>query len=190
MRLKLWQIGCADLLILHKVDLVGREQIERIKAWLDEHFHRYRLIESQRGNVPLEILLSCGRFDATQLDRGSHSHDAHSCDDPHCHEHHLDHTHAFSTWSYETDQPLSLESLREVAGRLPTNIYRCKGVIHSIGSPDRRTILQVVGKRVDISQGDEWGTRPPRSQIVTIGEHGTVDGDLLTEKFTACLVNR
>ena len=47
MQLKLWQIGFADLLILNKVDLVVREQIDRIKTWLDEHFHRDRLIESQ-----------------------------------------------------------------------------------------------------------------------------------------------
>ena len=32
MQLKLWQIGCAYLLILNKVDLAGRAQIEKIKA--------------------------------------------------------------------------------------------------------------------------------------------------------------
>ena len=36
MELKLWQVATADMLILKKTDLVGREQIERIRAWLDD----------------------------------------------------------------------------------------------------------------------------------------------------------
>ena len=67
MELKLRQIAFADMLILNKVDLVTPEEIELIKAWLDERFHRYRLVESSGGDVPLEILLSVGRFDPSQL---------------------------------------------------------------------------------------------------------------------------
>ena len=128
MELKLRQVAFADMLILNKVDLVTREEIERIKAWLDDRFHRYRLVEASNGNVPLEILLSVGRFDPTRLD-GAHPHDhanhPSDCDDPACghhdHDHRHDHAEAFSTWSYETDQPLSLEALRETARKLPAS---------------------------------------------------------------------
>ena len=68
MELKLRQVAFADMLILNKVDLVSRQEIARIKAWLDDRFHRYRLVEASGGNVPLEILLSVGRFDPAQLD--------------------------------------------------------------------------------------------------------------------------
>ena len=68
MELKLRQIAFADMVILNKVDLVTAEEIERIKAWLDDRFHRYRLVEACGGDVPLEILLSVGRFDPAQLD--------------------------------------------------------------------------------------------------------------------------
>ena len=189
--LKLRQIAYADMLILNKADLVGREEIARIRAWLDEHFHRYRLVEATRGEVPLEILISAGRFDAAQLERGHGDHDGHDCHDPHCDHHHHEenHANAFSTWSYETDQALSLEALREVAKRLPMNIYRCKGVIHSADAPDRRAVLQVVGKRVDISFGNDWGDNAPRTRIVAIGAHGTLDGASLRKKFDACIAD-
>ena len=68
MELKLRQVAFADMLILNKVDLVTPAEIERIKAWLDDRFHRYRLVEASGGNVPLEILLSVGRFDPSRLD--------------------------------------------------------------------------------------------------------------------------
>ena len=187
MQLKLWQIGFADMLVLNKVDLVNRDQIAKIKAWLDEHFHRYRLIEAERCDLPLEILLSGGHLDAARL----HSHEGHACCDPKCRNHHHgDHTNTFSTWSYETDQPLSLGALREVASRLPVNIYRCKGVIHSADVPGRRAVLQVVGKRVDISMENQWGSRTPRTQIVAIGAHATMDGQALREQFDRCLAEQ
>ena len=74
MELKLRQVAFADMLILNKVDLVTRDEIDQIKAWLDDRFHRYRLVEASNGNVPLEILLSVGRFDPTQIEE-PHQHD-------------------------------------------------------------------------------------------------------------------
>ncbi|MGB7159532.1 MAG: GTP-binding protein [Tepidisphaeraceae bacterium] len=173
MELKLRQVAFADMLILNKVDLVTPQEIERIRAWLDERFHRYRLVEASGGNVPLEILLSVGRFDPAQLDEGGSQHDQH-------------HSHAFRTWSYETEQPLSLESLRETARKLPASIYRCKGVVHTADDPSRRVILQVVGKRVDIAVGDEWNGREPRTRIIAIGARDGVDGAALREMFDRC----
>ena len=69
------------------------------------------------------------------------------------HDHRNDHAQVFGTWSYETEEPLSLEALRDTARRLPASVYRCKGVVHAAEEPGRRVILQVVGKRVDIVVG-------------------------------------
>ena len=191
MELKLRQVAFADMLILNKVDLVTPEEIERIKAWLDDRFHRYRLVEASGGNVPLEILLSVGRFDPSRLDvaplRVSHPPDSDDRDcGHHVHGHGNDHAQVFRTWSYEADEPLSLEALRETARRLPASVYRCKGVVHAAEEPGRRVILQVVGKRVDISVGDEWNGRQPRTRIIAIGAHDGVDGALLREAFDKC----
>ena len=118
MELKLRQVAFADMLILNKVDLVTREEIARIKAWLDDRFHRYRLVEASGGNVPLEILLSVGRFDPSQLD--AHTYARRS---PiilptvmipivgiTLHGHRHDHAQVFRTWSYETEEPSFLGS--------------------------------------------------------------------------------
>ena len=184
MDLKLRQIAFADMLILNKADLVSRDEIGRIRSWLDEHFHRYRLVEATRGEVPLEILLSAGRFDAVQLEAGKYRHHDPKCFALDCD--HRDHGAVFSTWSYETEVPLSLEALREVAKRLPANIYRCKGVIHSADVPGRRAVLQVVGKRVDITLEQAWGNRSPRTQIVAIGAHEAIDAGSLRAAFSRC----
>ena len=64
MELKIRQVAYADLIVLNKVDLVEQAQIDRVHAWLDERMHRYRLIEAVRADLPLDVVLSAGRFDA------------------------------------------------------------------------------------------------------------------------------
>ena len=182
--LKIFQMACADMVILNKVDLVDRAQIAKIKQWLDSRFYRYRLVETTHADVPLPVLLSVGRFDPARLDGPM---EEGFCTDRNCRHEHHDHSKAFTTWSYETDRPLSLEALREAASKLPPNIYRAKGVIYTADEPQRRAVLQVVGKRVDISLEGAWNGRPPRTQIVAIGAPGAIDDELLRDKFEQCL---
>jgi len=191
MQLKLHQVGFADMLILNKVDLAGHEQVARVRAWLDEHFNRLRIVETNYCEVPYEILLGVGRFDPARA--GLHSHAVeHSCTKVSCndqvHGHLQDHSKVFSTWSYETDQPMSLEALRETLRKLPGSVYRAKGVIYSSDAPHRRAVLQVVGRRVDISIQEEWGQRAPRTQIVAIGAAGRLDEILLGKIFASCIL--
>lgn len=186
MNLKMRQIAYSDMLILSKTDLVSREEVSRVRAWLDERFGRHRLVEAPHGQVPMEILLSSGRFDPSQME-ADHAPVGH-CADGNCnHPSHQHHPSSFSTWSFQTDRPLSLDALRSTASKLPPNIYRAKGVVYCSDAPERRAVLQVVGKRVDISLQDEWGERMPRSQIVVIGSPDGIDGKALRERFEKCV---
>jgi G3E family GTPase len=191
--LKLRQVGFADMLILNKVDLAGPEQVARVRAWLDDHFGRLRIVETNHCDVPNEILLGVGRFDPTRAELDSHAAEQ-DCADPSCHDEHRGHNHngqnhskVFSTWSYETDQPLSLETLRETMRKLPGSVYRAKGVIYNSDAPQRRAVLQVVGRRVDISLQEEWGGRAPRTQVVAIGAAGSIDASLMERTFASCI---
>ncbi|MGH6780602.1 MAG: CobW family GTP-binding protein [Sphingomonadaceae bacterium] len=194
MELKLRQAAFADMVILNKVDLVSEEEIARIRAWLDDRFHRYRLVQATHGNVPLEILLGVGRFDPSRLDAAPSQAAGHppDCDAPDCrhHLHRHEHAQTFRTWSFETAAPLSLDALKETARTLPARVYRCKGVVRTVEEPGRRVILQVVGKRVDIEVADEWRGREPRTRIVAIGAHDGVDGAELLAGFDRCRARR
>jgi G3E family GTPase len=178
--LKLRQIGFADMVVLNKADLVGPEHIEVAKEWIDHHIHRIRIIEATRCDVPLEILLAVGRFDP-----------ANAVSQPKKDEHHHGHGalgSVFQTWSFESDRPFSLEALRQMVRReLPASIYRCKGIVYAADHPDKRLTLQVVGRRTEIYELDDWGERAPCTQIVAIGESGGIDAKELSNKFDACI---
>jgi G3E family GTPase len=176
--LKLRQIGFSDMVILNKVDLVVEDQLQKVRDWIDSKMRRVRIVEAVQCDVPLEILLAVGRFDPQQLVESNNGH-----------HHHTDHGQTFSTWSFQTDRPLSLDALNEmVKKRLPGNIYRCKGVVYAAENPKRRAVLQVVGRRADVALEEEWGETTPRTQIVAIGAPGSISPEALTEQFEACIV--
>jgi G3E family GTPase len=188
LELKLRQVGFADMLILNKVGLAGPGQVAKVRAWLDGHFSRLRIIETDYCQVPSQILLGVGRFDPARAGLNAHADEPGGIDLA-CHDdrHGHDHSKLFSTWSYQTDQPLGLEALREALRKLPGTVYRAKGVIYTADAPQRRTVLQVVGRRVDISIHEEWGHRVPRTQVVAIGAAGGIDADLLEKTFVSCM---
>jgi G3E family GTPase len=71
--------------------------------------------------------------------------------------------------------------------KLPGNVYRAKGVIYTADAPERRAVLQVVGRRVEISLQNEWAGRAPRTQIVAIGAAGSIDASLLKKTLAFCI---
>ncbi len=176
--LKLRQIGFSDMVVLNKVDLVDEIQLQKVRDWINSRMKRVRIIETVQCDVPLEILLAVGRFDPQQLEESNHDH----------HHDHTDHSQAFSTWSYQTDQPLSLDALNEMIKKtLPGNIYRCKCVVYTAENPERRAVLQVVGRRADVTLDEAWGETTPRTRIVAIGAPGSINPEALTAEFDACI---
>jgi G3E family GTPase len=94
----------------------------------------------------------------------------------------------FDTWSYESEHPFSLKTLREMVRKdLPASIYRCKGIVFTDDSPEKRLALQTVGRRTEIFELEIWRGRIPRSQIVAIGAPGGIDAAELTKQFDACV---
>jgi hypothetical protein len=53
------------------------------------------------------------------------------------------------------------------------------GVIYSQDAPERRAVLQVVGKRVDFSLANGWNGRLPQTQIIAIGAPAGIDRQML-----------
>jgi len=184
-QLKIRQIGFADMVVLNKIDLVGKEHIEVIKEWIDHYLKRVRIIESVKCDVSLDILLAVGRFhpENTVLE----------CENSEDEKHESQHKHEsakgmFDTWSYQSSKAFSLETLRKMVQReLPASIYRCKGIIYSTDNPDKRFSMQIVGRRTEITELDSWGERTPHTKIVAIGESGKIDAQELHGKFESCI---
>ena len=185
--LKLRQIGFADLLIINKTDLAGEKQVARVREWVNGHLNRVRIVEALHCDVPLEILLGVGRFDPGQaeceLAKTRDSADVQATIG--------DHGVTFARWSFETDEPLSLDRLREmVQTQLPAGVYRCKGIVQSTDDPSHRSVLQVVGRRCEVVQERAWENQTPTTRIVAIGSPGKLNNSELHDLFDSCIAGR
>ncbi len=144
-----------------------------------------RLVESVRAEAPLELLLGVGS-PASQalLEPRDPAELAGTGSGAALH----DHSDEFSTVSYTTPDLLSLERLREAATELPPSVFRAKGVVYLDQRPEHRAILQVVGRRAELSLGKPWGDVTPATSLVLIGRRGSLDADALARLFDDCRV--
>jgi len=172
-RLARGQIGVADVVVLNKTDLVGADQLARVRQLVQLVTPGSRIIEAVQGRIPLELVFE-GR-DAPQRSPIEHHHGGHSPN------------HGFATWSWRSDHALSLPRLREALAALPETVYRCKGVIQIEEMPLNRYVLQMVGKRYHFEESGRWDDETPRSEIVLIGGSDGIDPEQLQPAFDACV---
>jgi len=180
-QLAMEQLDVADIIVMNKVDRVGREQLDALKArWL---YPNARLLECEYGEVPLELVLGVGRARSgwRLTPSASASTSVRVAGEK-------DHSTLFDTWSFSSDRPLSLKALRQALAALPKDIYRAKGVCQIAEAPGKRCILHLVGSRSEIKPEDGWEGRVPFSQMIFIGRRGSLDGTQLQAMFEGCLV--
>ena len=170
------QIEAADMVVLNKVDLVSNEDLNVVRNEICNIAPGSRVIEARYGRVPLELLLGCEKRVA-ECARAIPSSGAFN---------HF-HGHPFSTWHWTCDRPLSLPRLRSVFEALPDTVYRAKGIVYIEELPSYRIILQMVGKRSSLINGDPWGSEPSRTEIVLIGAQDGFDKKELKDAFESCI---
>lgn len=175
------QLDVADIIVLNKVDRVERGQIEALKSrWL---YPGARILECQYGDVPLELVLGVGRSNPlesfTPMKRASPLSLKQQA---------ADHAEVFESWSFASDRPMALDTLRSTLAQLPAEIYRAKGTVHIAEVPDTRFIMHLVGSRCEILPDRAWGDDAPHTQLVCIGKRGTLARQALEVSFEACAV--
>lgn len=177
------QVRVSDIVILNKADLVDEEGMKKAHDWVDTVIDKARVIETQYCDVPVKTLLGNNTYNPqTAFDTSGPGVHAHSVDELHDHEH-GDHSLVFATWAWETTEPLVLSEIRKVLDNLPREIFRAKGIIHAREVPDKQIVLQLVGNRVSLTEGDAWGDKPKSTSIVVIGNIASVDKGALKDQF-------
>lgn len=163
------QLGCADMIILNKSDLVSEAAISRIEKDVGDQIDRpVKLVRAANGNLPVEVLL--GLESATEneiISRKSH-HELHH-EDSHDHDHD-----EFESFIVEigpvNNAVMFVDALQKVIEA--HDVLRLKGFAEVDGKP-MRLLIQAVGKRVDHYYDREWLSEQERkTQLVVIGLAG------------------
>lgn len=191
------QISYADVTIVNKVDLASSDQVQTLEKYLNSVKEGVRILRSQQGQVPLQLILDVGYNNPEDYADLEHAHDHHGHEhdhhghEHHDHDHHHDHHHhsshldndGFVSISFESDRPFNVKKFEQfLQNDLSKNVFRAKGILWFEES-DLRNIFQLSGPRFSID-GEEWCS-PPRNQLVFIGRH--LNGDHIQQQLTDCL---
>ncbi|MEZ8116656.1 GTP-binding protein [Vibrio sp. 10N.222.51.C8] len=179
------QIQVADIVLVNKVDLVDADKLEQVKAWCRVQAPFAKLIDISFGEVDLPILFDAPestRFVTNKIAADQKECQHHDCHDEHCH--HVNHD--FETFSFETDQPLNLQSLYPLLQQFSIDAYRMKGILNLTDRPDHRCVFQCTGQRANVTVGDAWEDDESRSsRLVFIGPKGGLDKESMRKKLNA-----
>ncbi len=136
------QLQAADLIVLNKVDLA--DDLAVMRCWLSTH-STAPVLEARHCEVPLDLLFGLDRRGASEKPTPANS---------------------FRSWSYSWPEPVDRAALLEVLH--DAAVLRGKGIVRFRDSPDRRSVVHQVGKRIDITDTGPWSDTE-ESQLVLLG---------------------
>jgi G3E family GTPase len=152
------QVQAADLLLLNKTDLAT--DLAAVRCWLSMQAAA-PILECRQADVPLDLLFGLDRHGATAA---------------------LPPSDRFASWSYEWAEPVQRDAVLAMLREAPGEILRAKGIVRFADAPDRRSILHVVGRRLEIADGGPWGDTGG-SRLVMLGLRPVL-GSLQREQTT------
>ncbi|WP_373542903.1 GTP-binding protein [Chamaesiphon sp.] len=172
------QLIFGDIILLNKTDLVAPEVAIELEEYIKSIAPKARVITTEYGRVPLTLILDLGFKYTLKSSESSHEHS-----------HHLEND-GFIAVSFESDAPLILPKFQDFLDRLPSDIYRAKGIFKFQGS-QLRYVLQMSGKRYEIQSVQAESSIASRSpppnanQLVFIGRN--LNAEAIRTQLTECL---
>ena len=171
------QLGCADLVILNKMDLVQEDELGTIVESVQRETRpAVQMIRASNGAVDPVALLGLGAAAEDDLDsRKSHF-------DDQCEHDHDD----FTSFNVELSTLLEAGALDTLLKNVIAEhgILRIKGFAHVAGK-DMRLLIQGVGDRIQHYFDRDWGAdEERRTRLVMIGETG-LDEQAIRAALTA-----
>jgi G3E family GTPase len=172
------QLIFGDIILLNKTDLVAPEVAIELEKYIRSIAPNARIITTEYGRVPLPLILDVGVNTTLRSSESSHEHS-----------HHLEND-GFIAVSFESDLPLILPKFQDFLDRLPSDIYRAKGILKFQGS-QLRHVLQMSGKRYEMKSGRAGASIASRSpppnanQLVFIGRN--LNAEAIRTQLTECL---
>lgn len=181
------QIKAADIVLLNKRDLVSSDLLERVQTWIRAEAPHVRLLATEQCCVPLDLLFDIPGNGSEAISDRPHTRAASFALGAR-HVHNIDHD--VTTWSWERPEPLALEPLYQLLQRLPTEVFRVKGILNLAEIPERRVVLQVVGKRVQLRKGLPWNDQIPLSRVTMLGLRRKLGFEWITAELERCVQDK
>jgi cobalamin biosynthesis protein CobW len=163
------QLGCADMVVINKMDLMDDAAAEAVTAEIRASLRPgVRILQAHHGRIDADILLGLAAAAESDLDARHSHHDGHD-DEDHDHDHD-----DFVSFAIALGEVAAPEELTARIARLVEehDVLRVKGFAAVAGKP-MRLVVQGVGARIASYYDRAWQESEAReSRLVVIGLAG------------------
>jgi len=153
------QIEGADILLLNKIDLAGREQIEPLEIKLREINPTAAIVRTERCGIDAELLFGIGRERASA---------------PPEHRHHSE----FQSFAFTSSKIFSRDCFEAFANDLPSSVVRAKGFIRFA---DGAHLFNFVTGRWELEPFES-----DRTELVFIGKNIAAEKQTILRALNEC----
>jgi G3E family GTPase len=153
------QIEGADILLLNKIDLIARRQIEPLETKLRELNRTATIVRTQRCQIDPELLFGIGR--EKKVARPEHRHQP-----------------EFESFTSTSDKNFSRDCFERFADSLPASVHRAKGFVRF---SDGAQLFNFVAGRWDLEPFESAD-----SQLIFIGKNVLSEREAIIESLKKC----
>jgi len=155
------QLKAADIVLINKIDLVTREEVEEVEAQVRKYNDTAALFKTVRCDVDIDLLFGLDIEKRTI---------------PIVHHRDVD----FESFTFITDMTLEREKFQQVIADLPLSVYRAKGFVRFA---EGGYLFNYVVGRSDLEE-----FRADKTQLVFIGPHLDEIRETILSQLRGCEV--
>ena len=183
------QVEFADVLVLNKTDRCTPEALDRLEAVLRTLNPDAKIVRSEMGRVPLDVIFDTGLFDFEKAEAApGWQKELAGVHVPETEEY------GISSFVWRSDRPLHPKRLVKAVQAGMKGVLRAKGIFWLATRPEVIGIWSLAGKSLQLNPGGYWrgqdddGTTPvyPKQELVFIGTD--MDRAKLTQLLEAAVL--
>lgn len=196
------QIEFCSTLVINKKDLVTDEEFKKVRAVIDVLHPGVKIIETVRGNAPIEDMLGTNSFDFEDVyasagwckkleEEEDDDDDDHDHEEEHGHDHHHHHEHkaegdtgadedeyGISTFIYFRRSPFDRVKLDNFCNKWPRSIIRCKGLMWFSDEEEMAYVFESSGRQIQAGYSGQWiASCPPAEQKRILAENPRIQDE-------------
>ncbi len=178
------QISGSDLILLNRIDLAEQVMIDEAEHYILKIRSGVAVIKTRHCDIPMSILT--GFETANKPGLNSPSGKPFDLNHTTSYGVNIEHAELFESYTYDSYQPLNLDSFKQFLQLLPKSVYRAKGMLFTVDKKLKRYIFQLVGRRATIVSESDWNDKPQQTRIVFITQKATVDFCAIKKALDNC----
>ena len=157
------QIEFCNTIILNKIELVTKEQLEKVKAVIKKLQPEAKIIETNHSKVDISEVMDTKAFDFEKACNSAGW--IKELENPEEEDEGETEEYGINTFVYHRRAPFNKKKFDKWIDEWPRNIIRCKGMMYTSDEFDMAYVFEQAGRQVSFQEAGRWYASAPKDEL-------------------------